>query len=176
MAAGCGSPTAAPAASTNGLQVIPASSHVTGHYPASCVRPAGADPQLPDAACTPGSIRSDVTQASIGQTICVRGWTATVRPPASETGPVKTQAMRSYGVPASERPIVELDHLVPIELGGANDVSNLWPEISDEPGHGFNNSKDGLENRMKIAVCSHRMSLADAQRAIALDWRMVAVP
>jgi hypothetical protein len=78
--------------------------------------------------------------------------------------------MRAYGEPASLRPTVELDHLIPLELGGANDVSNLWPEISDEPGQGFRNSKDQVENDLKDAVCAHHIAIADAQNAIATNW------
>jgi hypothetical protein len=78
--------------------------------------------------------------------------------------------MRAYGEPASLRPTVELDHLIPLELGGANDVSNLWPEVSDEPGQGFRNSKDKVENDLKSAVCAHRIAIADAQNAIATNW------
>ncbi|MGW4529241.1 hypothetical protein [Amycolatopsis sp. NPDC004378] len=45
-----------------------------------------ADLPLPDPACTPGALNPDVTQASIGSTICVSGWTATIRPrPATPT-------------------------------------------------------------------------------------------
>jgi hypothetical protein len=78
--------------------------------------------------------------------------------------------MRAYGESASLRPTIELDHLIPLELGGANDTSNLWPEISDEPGQGFRNSKDQVENDLKSAVCAHRIAIADAQNAIATNW------
>jgi hypothetical protein len=78
--------------------------------------------------------------------------------------------MHAYGEPTSLRSTVELDHLIPLELGGANDVSNLWPEISDEPGQGFHNSKDQVENSLKKAVCAHHIAIADAQNAIATNW------
>jgi hypothetical protein len=38
---------------------------------------------LPDPACTPGALNPDVTPATIGATICMSGWTATVRPPTT---------------------------------------------------------------------------------------------
>lgn len=169
--AGCGSP--APSQDTHpapGLLVIPASGHVSGNYPSVCARAIGSDTKLPVRGCTPGSIRSDVTQDSIGKTICVRGWTATVRPPQAETDPVKTAAMTAYGVPESQRSVTELDHLVPIELGGSNDVSNLWAQLSDFPGAGFRNTKDTVENTLKTEVCDHKVTLASAQKAIATDW------
>jgi hypothetical protein len=60
----------------------------------------------------------------------------------------------------------ELDHLVPLELGGANDAANLWPEAGPVP-----NPKDSVEGVLNSAVCDGRISLASAQRAIARDWR-----
>jgi hypothetical protein len=54
---------------------------------------------LPDPACTPGVTNPNVRQGTIGSTICVSGWTATVRPPTSYTNPLKTQQIRQYGTP-----------------------------------------------------------------------------
>src|SRR5947209_346181 len=52
---------------------------------------------LPDSQCTPGDTNSDVTENTLGSTICVHGWTATIRPPVSFTDPLKLQLMQSYG-------------------------------------------------------------------------------
>lgn len=145
---------------------IPVPPVVTGVYPASC----HAVGKLPDPVCTPGSVNPAVTQATIKQTICKVGWTATVRPPASDTGPIKVTAMRSYGEAAASSGTTEFDHLVPLELGGSDDVTNLWPEPSDLPGHGFNNSKDLVENALKSAVCSGKVPLDTARLAIAVNW------
>src|SRR5262249_9192536 len=46
---------------------------------------------LPNSTCQPGATNPDVTQSTIGQTICVSGWTQTVRPPTSYTNPLKVQ-------------------------------------------------------------------------------------
>jgi hypothetical protein len=78
-----------------------------------------------------------VTPATIGATICTSGWTATVRPPTTYTGPLKLQMMAAYHV-GTDTSAFELDHLVPLELGGApSDPRNLWPEkaggFSTEP-------------------------------------------
>jgi hypothetical protein len=51
----------------------------------------------PDHATTPGVVNPDITQANIQQTICTRGWTATVRPPASYIGPPQAAACRGPG-------------------------------------------------------------------------------
>jgi hypothetical protein len=122
------------------------------------------DGRLPDPACTPGSTDPRVTQASIATTICRAGWTATVRPPASATGRAKHDvAYPAYGIPAATPS--ELDHLVPLELGGSNDISNLWPEAGAIP-----NAKDAVENRLRGEVCAGRVPLAAAQLAIASNW------
>ncbi|HWU47791.1 MAG TPA: hypothetical protein VN133_13625 [Humibacter sp.] len=123
---------------------------------------------LPDAACTPGAIDPAVTQSSIHRTICVRGYTATVRPPESDTGPAKHESLADYGLAYTRT--IEYDHLVPLELGGTNAVSNLWPEPNAAGARGVNNPKDRVENTLRAAVCGGRVSLAAAQRAIAHDW------
>ena len=113
----------------------------------------------------PGSIDPVVTQANIRSTICKGGWTEPhLRPPVSQTDPFKYDvAYPAYGTPQSEK--TELDHLVPLELGGSNDATNLWPEYPASP-----NPKDKVENALNAAVCDGRVSLAAAQQAIAFDW------
>src|SRR5258707_14565043 len=104
--------------------------------------------KLPDPACTPGSLDPGVTQATIHLTICVRGWTATIRPPSSETTPLKHDiAYPAYSIPPGT--VSELDHLVPLDLGGSNDVTNLWPEAGPVP-----NAKDPVENDLRADVCA----------------------
>lgn len=120
---------------------------------------------LPDPVCTPGVLNPSVSQATIRSTICVRGWTATVRPPVSYTSALKVSGMRAYGFTDSISAHEE-DHLVPLELGGApSDPLNLWPE----PGASFN-PKDSTELRLKNDVCAGRRTLADAQQRIAWNW------
>ncbi|HZD66247.1 MAG TPA: hypothetical protein VE152_09135 [Acidimicrobiales bacterium] len=75
------------------------------------------------------------------------------------------QVFASYGIPYSQHDNYELDHLVPLELGGDNAEADLWPELGQIP-----NVKDHLENVLHDDVCSGRVSLATAQQAIATDW------
>ncbi len=120
--------------------------------------------RLPDPACTPGSTDPRITQADIATTICRPGWTATVRPPASATDRAKRDvAYPAYGIPAGTPS--EFDHGVPLELGGSNDITNLWPEVGRVP-----NVKDAVENRLHAEVCAGRVPLAAAQLAIASNW------
>ncbi|GAB7186520.1 hypothetical protein ATKI12_6351 [Kitasatospora sp. Ki12] len=124
---------------------------------------------LPDPSCTPGAYNPDVTQDTIGQTICVSGWTATVRPPTSYTNPLKVRQIAQYGYADTSTADYEEDHLVPLELGGApRDPANLWPEprYGSQPAQ----SKDSVETKLKNAVCGGRVGLDDARAAIAEDW------
>jgi hypothetical protein len=70
----------------------------------------------------------------------------------------KHQVYVAYGVPQSAQREFVIDHLVPLEVGGANDVTNLWPEPKADA-----EVKDKLENQMHTAVCAGTISLADAQ-------------
>ena len=121
---------------------------------------------LPDPACTPGAADPHVTQANLASMVCrPGGYTKSVRPPVAVTRVEKRAALAAYGDtgPASD---FELDHLVPLSLGGSpNSPRNLWPEPGSVP-----NPKDKLEGALQDLVCADRMPLADAQQAIATDW------
>ncbi|HTI20700.1 MAG TPA: hypothetical protein VL652_06890 [Kutzneria sp.] len=124
---------------------------------------------LPDSSCTPGATNPDVSQGTIDQTICVSGWTSTVRPPTSYTNPLKVEQIAEYGYADTSTADYEEDHLIPLELGGApRDPRNLWPE----PHYGSKTAytKDSVENALKKAVCDGRVDLVDAQNAIATNW------
>ena len=122
---------------------------------------------LPDRLCTAGAVDPRVSQGNIANTICTGGYTATVRPPASVTEPIKRARMAAYGITA---PLAEyeLDHLIPLQLGGSSTVANLWPEPRDGPRGA--QRKDDLESSLRGQVCSGMVPLAVAQLAIASDW------
>jgi len=123
---------------------------------------------LPDPKCTPGAIDPSVTQDNIDSTICVSGYTKTVRPPVSVTEPQKFESMKSYGFDDSPSNY-EFDHLIPLELGGApDDVRNLWAEPHYTTPNSFD--KDGFENYLHDQVCSGSMDLKTAQNEIATNW------
>jgi hypothetical protein len=125
--------------------------------------------ELPNRKITPGAINETVGPADTGATICRKGWTRTIRPPVSYTTQLKRLQMRRYGVAGQAMKDFELDHLIPLELGGApDDPANLWPQ----PRLGRWNAglKDDLERALNRRVCQGRLSLSDAQRAIRTDW------
>ena len=119
---------------------------------------------LPDSACTPGAIFTN----AIPQQICAYGYSSSVRNvPYSE----KDQAYAEYGIQYHSPGQYEVDHLIPLELGGSNEIANLWPEAAS-PKPGFH-EKDQVENYLHDQVCSGAMSLQDAQTQIATNWLAV---
>jgi hypothetical protein len=132
---------------------------------------AGRDPGLPNPTLTPGATNPRVTQANVHSTICVSGYTRTIRPPESYTEPLKYHQLDSgYNLHGDTRAShYEEDHLVPLEVGG-NPVSvrNLWPEPRLTAWGAT--QKDALENRMHSLVCAGSVSLAVAQRIFETNW------
>lgn len=112
-----------------------------------------------------------MTQGNLSTTICMGGYTTSVRPPQSITGAEKTASAAAYGYTGSLH-TGEYDHLIALELGGdPNSPANLWVEPNDRPSATSTyNTKDSLEARLKSLVCSGQMSLAAAQQAIATNW------
>ena len=122
---------------------------------------------LPDPRLTPGAINPTVTQSNIDSTICVRGYTRTVRPPFEISNQLKHQVMRSYRSTGTIHDY-ELDHLIPLELGGCPTcITNLWPQPWAPPGA---HQKDDVELYLHDRVCRHSITLAEAQRLISSDW------
>jgi len=119
---------------------------------------------LADRACTPGDVFPQATK----DVICQPGYARTVRdvPPS-----IKDQVYAEYSIRSHTAGEYEVDHLVSLELGGSNDISNLWPEAA-EPRPGFH-EKDQVENYLHDQVCSGKISLQEAQQQIAGDWLAV---
>jgi hypothetical protein len=119
---------------------------------------AGAPAVVADPVRTPGVLNPDVTQATIGTTICVQGWTRSVRPPTEYTNALKLRQMRAYGESGPPSAFQE-DHLISLELGGhPTDPRNLWPEPYPRASH-----VDTIENELNAQVCSGALTLAQAQ-------------
>ena len=130
---------------------------------------AGAPPSADGRATVPGAVNPRVTQANIASTICVSGWTKTIRPTAAYTNKLKFAALKRVGVPRSQAPAYELDHDVPLDLGGAPSAPvNLW--LQPYAGAVNARQKDRLENALHRMVCARKLSLIAAQREISLDW------
>jgi hypothetical protein len=137
---------------------VPALGHRT--KTSGCVSTNG----LPDPACTPGAVFPDATVDQI----CTPGYSSSVR---NVPQGVKDQVYAEYGIPSHEPGQYEVDHLISLELGGSNDISNLWPEPAD-PRPGFH-EKDKVENYLHDEICAGRISLQQAQYQIATNWYAV---
>ena len=131
---------------------------------------------LPDPSVTPGAIA-----ISSKTTVCTTKWGKDAR---HVTAAMKKQVYAQYGTaPGSGvcawktrttkagktvREACEVDHLISRELGGADDVNNLWPQpYTQHPGA---HEKDWLENSLHKEVCSEQTTLEEAQHEIVTDW------
>lgn len=177
-----GAPTVAPAAATAAVDLDDdATAGGTGPLPspAATTDPTatavGRLPGEPDPRLTPGALNPAVTQATIGSTICVTGWTATIRPSSSYTTSLKVRQISQYGYPDPSTGSYEEDHLISLELGGApSDPRNLWPEpytasLPDGRDVGAR-VKDTFESSLKRRVCVGAITLAVAQAEIGDHW------
>ncbi len=118
----------------------------------------------PDRRCSPGAYYSKITKA----VICSASFrTSSIRNvPQSEKYEVEDEygmAQKLYGSS------LEIDHIISLELGGSNDIANLFPErASPAPGYRV---KDKLENKLHSLVCSGSMTLRSVRIGIASNWQ-----
>lgn len=119
---------------------------------------------LADRACTPGAVFATSTKDKV----CVAGYSQSVRNvPTSQ----KQAVYAAYGIISHTTGQYEVDHLISLELGGSNDIANLWPEPAN-PTPGFH-QKDMVENYLHRQVCNDSLTLETAQRDIAGNWLTV---
>jgi hypothetical protein len=113
---------------------------------------------MPNPTLTPGAIQSSDTAA-----ICTPGWASAHRDVSWTT---ENAVAAEYGLSSHDG--YEIDHLIPLELGGSNSVSNLWPEPYNSPYGAV--EKDGLEDWLHEQVCDSGLPLPSAQHEIAKNW------
>ncbi len=115
-------------------------------------------------------LNSDVHQETIDTTICTPGYTASIRPSTYFTNGIKAKLLREAGLPAEAAPSYELDHHVPLAVGGhPRNLRNL--ALQKWEGEDGARRKDRLEKRLQALVCSRAILLETAQAAIYLDWK-----
>lgn len=170
LGAGCAD-IAAPVAPTtkSGLASIPLA------RPTPPLPPPVFPENLPCVQTTHGCIplNPQVTEQTMKQTICAPGYTRAVRPSSSYTSSVKAKLLRETGLDESLMSEYELDHIVPLELGGhPRELRNL----TLQPWGGIHGAlrKDSLEHRLHILVCRGELPLNEAQTCIAEDWEACA--
>jgi hypothetical protein len=108
-------------------------------------------------------VDAHVTQATIPSTICQPGYTAKVRPPRKVTDAVKRRLINVHSGSPQD---YELDHLIPLGLGGhPTSANNLWLQNWSEAA-----IKDRDELRLHHEVCAGRMTLEQAQNDMLATW------
>jgi hypothetical protein len=129
---------------------------------------------MPDPACTPGATNPTVPESML-------------RNPAFRTGCIRNEATTEeqksatygwYKIPhpsdnTGDSQTCELDHLIPLYLGGADTLDNIWPQCG--PGgvaldDRYFKEKDSVEYYLGQQVRQGNMELPEAQRGIAADW------
>jgi hypothetical protein len=129
---------------------------------------------LPDPSCTPGAINPGVTTEVLQdrnfKTRCVRD--------GATSSKQKNTTYNWYNIPhpsgnTGQNQVCELDHLISLELGGADTLDNIWPQCGAndvELNERYFKRKDAVENYLAAQVKSGAMDLAEAQSGIAKDW------
>jgi hypothetical protein len=120
---------------------------------------------FPDPTKTPGKVDPRLTK----EILCAKDFTTTSVRDVSEE--LKDKVFASYGMQPSNDPCpCEVDHFVPLELGGSNDEENLWPQsYLTKPWNAL--VKDKLEDRLHSEVCKGETGLKNAQEEIRADWK-----
>jgi hypothetical protein len=108
---------------------------------------------------TPGSVITRVSKQ-----FCRPGWASKHR---HVTKAMRLRVAKRYGVRYTPK-LYETDHLIPLELGGSNKITNLWPEPYRRTSGA--RRKDRLENTLHSLVCAGKLGAYTAQRAIAVNW------
>ena len=127
----------------------------------------GAD--LPNPKITPGAINSDVTQFNIMSTVCKKGYTKSIRPPANFSNKLKRRQIEQYGYANVRMKDYEEDHLIALSIGGnPTNERNLWPQPRNSQWGAA--EKDHLEAVMLKMLCRNEITLSQAQSEMANDW------
>jgi hypothetical protein len=123
---------------------------------------------LPDPEKTPGKIEPRLTK----ERLCAPGFTTKDWRHVSAAAKHRVYATYGYAVTGKncgDTEGCEIDHLVSLEIGGSNEVANLWPQPYN--GQVWNaRVKDQLENRLHVMVCAGGISLEEAQTSIRTNW------
>jgi hypothetical protein len=138
-------------------------------------------PKLPDRNVTPGRINQSLSLRDI----CSTKWGRDAR---AVTAKMKRQAIDAYGFNVSSCPVtkfkgkrihrVEIDHLISRDIGGADDIKNLWPQCYEPVKKDKSSQLDGahkkdrLEVELNKRICRARSTtlLREYQRKIRQNW------
>lgn len=160
LLAGC---TPTPVTSTDGDPVVVAetwSETTAGAAASGCEFGSEGDAVLPDADCTPGAVRSEISAANTSL-VCTASQEVLV---PDET---KKAVLAAYGIDAAKADAYVVNYLIPRAIGGANDFGNLWPiPLTDSAAAG----KADVDEVLAEAVCDGRTGIQAAQFTVAQNW------
>jgi hypothetical protein len=139
-----------------------------GYLLITSVAYAESPPLMPNAQLTPGAVNPQATKKKI----CTPNYTAGKDIHGAKVRDVpeslKKKVFEEYNIdPTSDK--FEIDHLISLELGGSNDIKNLWPQSYTTTPYNAH-LKDTLENKLHKIVCSGQINLSEAQKEISTDW------
>jgi hypothetical protein len=163
----CGGASTMKAASTTKTDSTPAQ-ETSPPTTETVLAPGQVDRDHPSSRLTPGDVFVDATV----DVICEPGYAKSVR---AVDDHLRDSVFSAYGVANQDRKSYQLDHLVPLELGGSNDARNLWPQPISSTSEVDAHDKDVLENQLHAVVCSGHADLASAQAAI-VHWDTASLP
>lgn len=116
---------------------------------------------LPQPKLTPGAARAANRSAVCATALRV------AKPPIPETA--ANEVFQRYGLSDASPGLYEVDHLIPVELGGTDAPGNLWPQPY-RSGKWNSRVKNALEERLRTLVCDGALDLRTAQKEISADW------
>ena len=82
---------------------------------------------------------------------------------------VQKKVLQEYGIEGDRSRDYRLDYLISPQLGGTDDIRNLWPEPESSTQWNME-AKDALEDRLHQLVCQGKVDVLTAQRDLATDW------
>jgi hypothetical protein len=119
---------------------------------------------IPDRQCTPGAYNPTAPANVFG---AKKFTTKCLRDCITDSSQKKT-TYSAYHI--KQNSSCELDHLVPLEMGGADSLDNIWPQCGKTPsGKNYKDIKDRVESYLAIQVLMG-MDLDVARKGIASDW------
>jgi len=129
---------------------------------------------IPDPDCTPGAVHSEVTANILSdlqfRTACLRNRTST---PSDKAVTYSWYGLDRPKENVGAKMTCELDHLIPLGLGGSDTLENIWPQcgpLNVPMSERYFKLKDLVENFLTKQVKEGKMALVDAQKGIANDW------
>ncbi len=123
---------------------------------------AARDPSLPDPQMTPGDVLPGVSK----EQVCQPDYGHDIGPISQERG---QQVLLAYRLLNTDPGAYKIDHLIPLALGGSNNITNLWPLARNaEPWNAY--VKDVFERKLHTMIYTGNLSLSEVQSALAKDW------